>query len=220
MKKILLATVLSVFAGHAFAASATSATATTSSGAEAVAIAMPAADPPASDPSSDPSGDPSGTTHLDETIHNTPDIAISSYAGGTNPCGIGGQLGVAVAGFGIGGGIATVSKECTMRSWYVLLAATAGHTHNPVYLQWATGIACANPDLRQVAPPGVCAPTKIAAAEPPPVARPVAYAQPRVVQVAPTRVAVAQPQRRPDWCDTVTGPAERAYYGRICGFVR
>jgi hypothetical protein len=220
MKNLLLTAVaLSLAAGPALAAGGTSAS-VSSSGSEAVAIVQQApSDPPASDPS-DPS-DPSGTTRLNETLHNTPDIAISSYAGGTNPCGIGGQLGVAVAGFGIGGGIATVSKECTMRSWYVLLAATAGHTHNPVYMQWATGVACANPDLRQVAPPGVCAPVvKVAAANPPPAARPVAYAQPRVVQVAPTRVAVAQPQRRPDWCDTVTGPAERAYYGRICGFVR
>jgi hypothetical protein len=204
MKKVLLATIaLSFVAGHAFAAG-TTANSTSASGAEAVAVAM------TPDPSSsgDPSGDPAATSTT-QTIHNTPDIAISSYAGGTNPCGIGGQLGVAVAGFGIGGGIATVSKECTMRAWYVLLAATAGHTHNPVYMQWATGIACANADLRRVAPPGVCSPIAVSYAAPPVPPRPA------------MRVAQAQqPEQYPAWCATVTGPAERARFRVDCGFVR
>jgi hypothetical protein len=208
MKRLLLATiVLSFAASHAFAASGTTSTSMSASGAEAIAVAQ------SPDPSSNPS-DPPGTTYTNETIHNTPDVAISSYAGGTNPCGIGGQLGVSVAGFGIGGGIATVSKECTMRSWYVLMAATAGHTHNPLYMQWADGIACSNSDLRKVAPPGMCSPIAVSSATPAP-SRPIA----RAVQ-QPVRVAVAQPPSRPDWCYTVTGPAERAYYGRICGFVR
>jgi hypothetical protein len=109
----------------------------------------------------------------EQTIHNTPDVSMSSYAGGANPCGVGGSLGATVAGFGMGGSIATEGHDCTMRSWFVLLASASEHAHNPAYMQWAVGVACANADLKAVAPPGICpSPTTAAQASTAP-ARPV-----------------------------------------------
>lgn len=176
------------------------ATTSSSSGqATAQAIAIAPGMGTAGDPSGASGGYPySGHTTSTQTIQNTPDVAIASYAGGANPCGIGGTLGVAVAGFGIGGGVATTSHECSMRAWYILLATTAEHAHNPVYLQWATGIACANSDLKAVAPAGVCAPVPVATAEAAPAAQPAKLAQAGPVEVAPRAPA------KPDWCSTLS----------------
>jgi hypothetical protein len=188
---------LSVLAGPTFAQ-------TSSSGqASAMAIAI---SPAAGDPSGSGSGDPGyGHSSSTQTIRNTPDIGIANYAGGANPCGIGGSIGVAVAGFGVGGGIATTSHECTMRAWYILLATTAEHTHDPMYIQWARGIACADVDLRTVAPPGVCTPIQVAAVAP-------NTAAPQLTdqfnpQAAPKPATVAMAARassKPEWCYTVS----------------
>lgn len=48
----------------------------------------------------------------------------------------------------------------------------------------------------------------------------LAAAHVAAVAAPPVRVAMVAPPRRPAWCGTVTGKAERAYDARTCGFVR
>lgn len=176
-------------------------TATTASqaGAEAIAIAPGASGDPAADST--------------QTIRNVPDIGIASYAGGTNPCGIGGSLGVAVAGVGVGGSVATTSKECSKRAWFLLMAAAAEHTHNPAYMQWAVGIACSQGYIRAVAPAGLCQPAEgraMARAAPAPSAAP---AMARIDRTQGSyQTAAVKPRPVPGLCAWL-GPDRRMQQG-------
>jgi len=153
-------------------------------------------------------GDPTINYTGGYTVRNTPDIAVSSYAGAANSCGVGGSLGISGPGFGIGGSIARESEQCVKREWYKLMEITAEHraaqglsSQAADYSQWAAGIACSVSAISAVAPPGYCG-------------------HPAAVQVM---AAVQQPVRtapvqRPAWCASArpTTEASREYVEKEC----
>ncbi len=94
------------------------------------------------------------------TVHNTPDVVAPSIYS-MNKCSGGVSGGASIAGFGISFGTTRSITECNLQNWYVLAMRTAAATHNPVYIRWAVGMACAaNKTVRAVAPPGVCSSVK------------------------------------------------------------
>lgn len=178
-----------------------------------------AAGDPSSPTGSSGNGDPTINYTGGYTVRNVPDVVAPSIVGG-NPCAVGVSGGVAVAGFGITGGGTWADRACERRQEAALPYNIGMHEASIALLcqddhvrdaMWSVGRSCG---------------TRVAVASPPapPVAqtsaavvRPVAAAAP-AVRVAP----VAAPARpaRPDWCYTVSGPAERARYGAQCGWYR
>src|SRR5579872_6611131 len=61
------------------------------------------------------------------TIHNVPDMAVSSYAGAANACGVGGSVGVGAAGIGVGVSIAKEGNNCSKREWFKVLEINSEH---------------------------------------------------------------------------------------------
>lgn len=119
-------------------------------------------------------------------------VGTVSYGGAANSCGVGGSLGVGVGLVGVSGSLATESSDCTHRAWTILLSEQAAQFNNPVYLQWARGVECSNPDLARVAPPGMCSP---------PVT--VSYAQAAPASYAPLPVSDQTAQICAQWHDRV-----------------
>lgn len=118
------------------------------------------------DPSAS-AGDPGG-----RTFTNTPDLAISSFAGAGNPCSVGGSLGVTAMGVGVGGAISGESGDCTKRAWYIAMQVSGEHTGDPRYRAWANGIACSQEEIRRAAPVGFCPTDAIVPASSPPALLP------------------------------------------------
>ena len=174
-----------------------------------------------SDPSSpsDPSGggDPTINYTGGYTVRNVPDVVAPSIIGG-NPCTIGASGGLGVSGFGITGGATWADRACERRQNAALLynigkhaAAVAllcqdEHVRDAIY---ATGEACVPPRVAAVASlPASGARVAVAAPQ----------LAPRVIpQLVPVRMLTRAPAR-PDWCDTVSGPQERARYLNTCRY--
>lgn len=213
MRTILYAGVAIILAGPAFAQNSPAQSTSTSSGhSNAVAIINTGGangSGTAGDPSGAGGGDPTINYKGGYTLRNTPDIAVSSYAGAANACGVGGSIGVSGPGFGIGGSLAKESENCVKREWFKLMEITAEHIPAQAndYRQWAAGIACSVDTIKEVAPPGYCGR--------PPVAPPVASVQAPQVAAAPQEPRAP----RPDWCTRAapTTDASRAYVHSVCG---
>ncbi len=192
--------VTTLITAPAFAGSASN------SGARAHSNAVAIVNVPASSGASAPSGggDPTINYSGGYTVRNTPDVAVSSYAGAANSCGVGGSIGISGPGFGIGGSLARESEQCVKREWYKLMEITAEHVPSeaPAYRMWAAGIACSVDVVASAAPPGYCG-------------HPVAVAQ-APVALAVTNVATV-PQ--PAWCKRARPDTEpsRAYVASVCG---
>ena len=133
------------------------------------------------------------------TIHNVPDMAVSSYAGAANACGVGGSVGVGAAGIGVGVSIAKEGNNCSKREWFKVLEITSEHRQAAndliaahAFNQWAVGVACSIDDIKAVAPDGYCG------------------------KPAPVTLA----SNRPEWCSTITPAtieANKAYVAKYCG---
>lgn len=115
-----------------------------------------------------------GNVPSTQTLRNTPNVSAPAvYA--SNPCAVGMSIGGSVAGFGVAGGETHADHGCELRSWYINMMQSASATHDPMYLRWAIGIACASDStLRAVAPPGVCEPIKVSPAPAPATVAPSA----------------------------------------------
>lgn len=137
------------------------------------------------------------------TVHNTPDVVAPSIYS-MNKCSGGESGGASIAGFGISFGLTRSITECNLQNWYVLAMRTAVATHDPVYIRWAVGMACAaNKTVRAVAPPGVCSPAKSVAANVSP-ASPVKT----VARVAPAKPAMVLAKVR---ISSAEAKGDRAY---------
>lgn len=132
-----------------------------------------------------------------------------SYFAGANPCLIG--IGAGGAGGPIGLSINWGRSDggCQRRS-----DAAAWHALGRDDV--AIARMCQDDDNREafeavgnVCPQNRAKVVRAAAMAPAPAPQPVP---------APAPVQVARQPARPDWCETVTGTAERAYYKSVCGF--
>jgi len=174
--------------------------------------------------SNNPSGDPSGSTGGGDptinytggyTVRNVPDVVAPSIIGG-NPCTIGASGGLGVSGFGITGGATWADRACERRQNAALLYNIGKHAA-------AVALLCQDPHVRDAmyATGEACVPPRVAAvAYPPASVAAVAAPQPapRVIpQPVPVRMLTLA-RARPDWCDTVSGPHERARYLSTCRY--
>jgi len=162
-------------------------------------------------------GDPTINYSGGYTVRNVPDVVAPSIIGG-NPCSVGVSGGVAAAGFGITAGGTWADRACERRQEAALLYNIGKHAAAVALLcqdervrdaMYATGEACAPPRVAAVAsPPALVARVAVAAPQP----------TPRVIpQPVPVRTLI-RAQARPDWCDTVSGPQERARYLSTCRY--
>jgi hypothetical protein len=185
-----------------------------STGASSAAITINNGTGTAGDPSSDPAGngDPTINYTGGYTVRNVPDVVAPSIVGG-NPCAVGVSGGVAVAGFGISGGGTWADRACERRQEAALLYNIGQHNASIALL-------CQDDHVREAMySVGQACGTRVAMAAPPVaqasaiVARPMVAVAP-AVRVAP--IAAATKPARPDWCDTVSGAAERARFRTQC----
>ena len=165
--------------------------------------------------SSDPSG--GGTTNIKYSGHeySTPSVQ-GSYFAGANPClvgvgasGAGGPIGLS---FTFGRNDEGCQRRSDAAAWHAL-------GHDDV----AVARMCQDDDNRQafeslgmVCPQDRPKTTTVAMVAP---VAPMLAAAPPAPAPAPVQVAALPPTpRHPDWCDTVTGVAERASHKQVCGF--
>lgn len=172
--------------------------------------------------SGDPSGDPSGSNGSGDptinysggyTVHNVPEVIAPNIVGG-NPCAVGVSGGVAVAGFGLTGGGTWADRACERRQEAALLYNIGQH-------EASIALLCQDDHVREaMTAVGQACGTRVALRSLPSL--PAAQATfVRPMAAAPSAVpvsAVAAPAMppRPDWCDTVSGPVERARYRAQC----
>jgi len=121
-----------------------------------------------------------------------------------------------VSGFGITGGATWADRACERRQNAALLYNIGKHAA-------AVALLCQDPHVRDAmyATGEGCVPPRVAAvASPPASVAAVAAPQPapRVIpQPVPVRMLTIA-RARPDWCDTVSGPLERARYLSTCRY--
>ena len=145
--------------------------------------------------------------------YSTPSVQ-GSYFAGANPCLIG--VGASGAGgpIGLSFTFGTNDKGCQRRSdaaaWHALghddvaISRMCQDDENRRAFE-AIGYTCPQDRVKPVAAAAPATSAMVlASAAPMPVAPPAPAAKPRFVQ--------------PDWCSSVTGPAERAHYQQTCQF--
>jgi hypothetical protein len=170
-------------------------------------------------------GDPSSTTtnvHYSGGQYSTPSVQ-GSYFAGANPC----LIGVGASGAGGPVGLSFTfgrnDEGCQRRSdaaaWHALghddvaIARMCQDDDNRAAFE-AGGMVCPQDRAKPKPTASLQSVQQVAAISLPPA--PVS-AVPQVV--APVSVVQQVPARsRPDWCETVSGDAERQYYKTVCAF--